>query len=203
MLLTSSRLAVIAASCLAMTLAQAVELFHVTTHVGDEETSNTKELKFSICLNEDVINVVADEFIDYAQTISPEFSVLADQVTSLKHLVCNDHTKETHSNVCEREKPSRFLDPASPFSSISLGDEAFRISVREGQSAADLTDCFCSKHICSYHQGKYIEDALTTKIKNAPAAQASASSKKNDINIKTSDLSPGSKSKKSKMKKKN
>lgn len=190
MLYSSSRLAVLVAACLATTC-QAVELFQVTTHLNSKDTSELEELKFSICLNEDVVNVVADQFIDFAQTISPEYSMLSDEVKALKDLVCNDHTEKLHPTLCQRNKPSKFLDPINPFSSVNLLGETFRISVREGQTAADLTDCFCSRHTCSYHQGKHIEEALQEKIAKAESKKKST---KEDINIKIS--SPSSKSKK-------
>jgi hypothetical protein len=166
MLYTPARLAVVLASCLAISFTSAVETFQVTTNLESKDSGSTEELKFSVCLNEDVINVVADEFINIAQSISPESS-MAEQVESLKSMICNEHTSEIHSAICTKDKPAKFVDPVNPFSSVNLGGETHRISVREGQTAEDLTDCFCSKHTCSYHQGKHIEKALATKIANS------------------------------------
>mmetsp|Transcript_17926 Transcript_17926/g.29990 ORF Transcript_17926/g.29990 Transcript_17926/m.29990 type:complete len:197 (+) Transcript_17926:34-624(+) len=196
MMYSPSRLAVIMASCLVMSWTSAVEIFYVTTNLLDKDSGKTEKLQFSICLNENVVDVVADEFIDFAQTISPEFSSMAEQVESLKNLVCNEHTSDMHPSVCESNTPAKFVDPVNPFSSVNLQGETYRISVREGQTAEELTDCFCSKNSCSYHQGKHIEEALATKI-----ADSQKQTDKKKINIKSPTSDKSSSDKKSTKKK--
>lgn len=204
MMYSSSRLAVLAAACFAVTC-QAVELFQVTTHLDNKETDKLEEMKFSICLNEDVINAVADQFIEYSGTLSPEDSSFSGQLKSLKDLVCNEHTEKLHPTMCKSNTPLKFIDPVNPFSAVTLSNETFRISAREGQTAAGLTDCFCSKHMCSYHQGKHIEEALSLKIAKAEANKNPNEDKEKDkeINIKisSSSSSASSQSKKSNSKK--
>ena len=138
-----------------------VEVYQVTTNLGDQDTGEVlQELKFYICSNEDVINAVADEFIDFSQSISPEVSDLSDQLYSLKNMICNEY-----NGRCQREHPSSYLDSSVPFTIVTLSNnETYRISMREGQNAFDLTDCFCTVNKCTYHEGKSIEQTLAMNI---------------------------------------
>jgi hypothetical protein len=175
----------------------AVEVFQVTTNLVDNESGKTSEMKFSICLNEQVIDVVADKFIDYAQTLNPESSVMSEQMESLWSMICNEHTQEKRPTTCQMTKPAIFMDPINPFSSVNVAGETHRISVREGQTSESLTDCFCSKHTCDYHQGKYIENALSAKIAKA---KASVADNKETIAIKASPSDKSSSSSRSSKK---